>query len=390
MDIDTLKKALKEDIALFAEGNVEIIEIGDGNINRVFRATIDNGDAYVIKYAPAQANISSSISLNPSRGKIESEYLKEVGRLMTAYVPAVVDYSEKSHCIIMQDLSAQYKVLQRELAAGNVYDFLAPQLAEYVATTGYAFSDFSLSSAKKAAMRKRFSNPKLCALTERLVFTEPYENCSNNSFSDVNRAFITQEIYLNPKITDSAKRLKKVFMGCPQSLIHGDLHFGSVFVGEKDIKVFDPEFCFFGPIGYDLGVLFAHFLLHYSYQAVTKKEKAESICAWLKQQAVCLLTTFESRFLKQAGCDAGTSKERERVIRTFLDDVFRTTAGFAGTECVRRIIGLAKVSAFVFGEESEKAQYELHALSLGRYLLEHFETFTSSRVFAEKLNFLLR
>ena len=62
MDIDTLKKALKEDIALFAEGNVEIIEIGDGNINRVFRATIDNGDAYVIKYAPAQANISSSRS----------------------------------------------------------------------------------------------------------------------------------------------------------------------------------------------------------------------------------------------------------------------------------------------------------------------------------------
>ena len=50
-------------------------------------------------------------------------------------------------------------------------------------------------------------------------------------------------------------------MNAPQALIHGDLHFGSVFAKPDGVVVFDPEFCFFGPVGYDLGNLIAHFLL---------------------------------------------------------------------------------------------------------------------------------
>lgn len=389
MDIETLKELLISETTLFGDAKPEIVEIGDGNINRVFKATAGGGQSYVIKYASSRTNISKSIRLNRTRGKIESNYLKEIGQRLPAYVPQVFDYSEKNHYIVMQDLSLRYSVLQKELAAGKWFDFLAQQLAEYVAVVGYAFSDFTLPLEKKAAMQKQFSNPQLCALTERLVFTEPYSDCPNNSVSEENRAFVNREIYLNPNTANAAKQLKEIFLHCPQSLIHGDLHFGSVFVSEKDIKVFDPEFCFFGPIGYDLGNVLAHFLLQYAYHAALEKDGNRSICVQLKKQAGCLLAEFEKRFLEQMSGVPG-SAEKEHTAHNFLRQVLCHTAGFAGTECIRRIIGLAKVNAFVFNSESGKAQYELRALSFGKHLLENYEMFTTVRVFDEQLNSLLR
>ena len=41
-----------------------------------------------------------------------------------------------------------------------------------------------------------------------------------------------------------------------KSLIHGDLHTGSIFINEESTKVFDPEFCFYGPMGYVKGNCF--------------------------------------------------------------------------------------------------------------------------------------
>jgi len=389
MDIETLKELLINETSLFTSVKPEIVEIGDGNINRVFRATSSSGQTYVIKYASSQANISNSIRLNKERGRIESAYLKEIGRYLPMYVPAVLSYSEKNHYIIMQDLSLWYNVLQQELAVGKQFDFLAHQLAEYVAVAGYSFSDFSLPVEKKAALQKQFSNPELCELTEQLVFTEPFFDCPNNSFSEKNRTFVNREIYRNMDIANAAKQLKDIFMHDSQSLIHGDLHFGSIFVSETDIKVFDPEFCFFGPIGYDLGNLLAHFLLQFAYHAAIKKNGNLPFCAWLRTQALCLLEAFEKRFLELVSGSIEPG-EKKQATHDVLRKVLCHTAGYAGTECIRRIIGLAKVNAFVFNSEAEKAQYEICALSIGKHLLEKYKTFTTVHAFEESFNSLLR
>jgi 5-methylthioribose kinase len=59
--------------------------------------------------------------------------------------------------------------------------------------------------------------------------------------------------------------LRHVFMTSAQALLHGDLHSGSVMVGERQgahvVRVFDPEFSFVGPIGFDLGLYWANALV---------------------------------------------------------------------------------------------------------------------------------
>lgn len=390
MDSAGWEKTLKEEAERFAGAPVVLDEIGDGNINRVFRATTENGRTFVVKCAQKSANISSRIRLNMTRGKKEYEYLKALGRLMPERVPAVYEYAGRAHALIMQDTAPAYAVLQKEIVSGKRPAFLARQLAEYVAVAGYAFSDFSLPSVKKKTLEKRFCNPKLCELTETLVFTEPFYACENNHVSAESRAFAVREIYEDAGLSVSAAKLKYRFMNCPQSLIHGDLHFGSVFVSDRDIMAFDPEFCFFGPIGYDLGNLLAHFVLHYVYASAARGAGNQELCLWLKQAAITMIAAFEACFLRQAKNCTAVPFQQNSFVLAFLKDVLRDTAGYAGTECIRRVIGLAKVSAFVFENESVKSQYEIQALSIGKHLIQHAEQFASSAVFEKQLNELLR
>ena len=52
-------------------------------------------------------------------------------------------------------------------------------------------------------------------------------------------------------------------MNNAQALIHGDLHTGSIFVNQEETRVIDPEFAFFGPMAYDVGVLIGNLIMNY-------------------------------------------------------------------------------------------------------------------------------
>ena len=49
----------------------------------------------------------------------------------------------------------------------------------------------------------------------------------------------------------------------PAALLHGDLHTGSIMAEAGKTMVIDPEFAFYGPMGFDIGALLANLLLAY-------------------------------------------------------------------------------------------------------------------------------
>ncbi|CAN0567940.1 unnamed protein product, partial [Ectocarpus sp. 12 AP-2014] len=67
-----------------------------------------------------------------------------------------------------------------------------------------------------------------------------------------------------------------------QALIHADLHTGSVMAMEGSTQVIDPEFAFYGPMGFDLGALIANLLL--AYCAVPGNGQGEDYAEWLLEQ----------------------------------------------------------------------------------------------------------
>ena len=55
--------------------------------------------------------------------------------------------------------------------------------------------------------------------------------------------------------------MKLKFLTDAQALIHGDLHTGSIMVTDSDTRAIDPEFAFFGPMGFDIGALIGNLLI---------------------------------------------------------------------------------------------------------------------------------
>lgn len=51
-----------------------------------------------------------------------------------------------------------------------------------------------------------------------------------------------------------------------QALIHGDLHTGSVMVTHDSTQIIDPEFAFYGPMGFDIGAFLGNLILAYFAQ----------------------------------------------------------------------------------------------------------------------------
>ncbi|MGI6765303.1 MAG: phosphotransferase [Anaerovoracaceae bacterium] len=94
----------------------------------------------------------------------------------------------------------------------------------------------------------------MCEITEDLVYTEPFNDVNNrNRLFEPNKEWIVENIYGDEALRLETAKLKFEFMTNAQSLVHGDLHTGSIFIKEDSMKVIDPEFAFYGPMGYDIG-----------------------------------------------------------------------------------------------------------------------------------------
>jgi 5-methylthioribose kinase len=192
----------------------------------------------------------------------------------------------------------------------------------------------------------RAINPGLCLITEDLVFTEPYFENGRNSVLPTNEKD-AQELANDKEMVHEIGLLKYKFMTAGESLIHGDLHTGSVMIKCEDkkvalsVKAIDSEFSFYGPIGFDLGALVANYTI-----------AAARACAlgnieqmhWALSLAEQTWVEFEKEFRKlwptRVDKRVFTDELLEDLIKTWRAD----TLGYAGAKMARRIVGLAKTS----------------------------------------------
>ena len=168
-----------------------------------------------------------------------------------------------------------------------------------------------------------------------------------------------------------------------EALIHGDLHTGSIMArldDTPDIRVIDPEFAFFGPIGFDLGAFIANlFLSSASHLAHSQTVEARAAYrTYLYDQARACWQAFTSEFMTQFATTNSPSWTSQDFQALFLRDVLRDLTGFAGTKMIRRIVGFAHVADLEGIENLElRARCEAKALELGRKLVMHHSRINS-------------
>lgn len=368
MNSEEVIEYAKEKLDLFNEQSVlECKEIGDGNLNYVFRVWDKNsGQSVIIKQAGDTARISDDFKLSTDRNRIEAEILQLEGKLAPGLVPTVYKYDDIMNCCAMEDLS-DHVIMRTALMNHEKFPLFVDHITTFMVNTLLLTTDVVLDHKEKKAMVKSFINPQLCEITEDLVYTEPFNDYQRrNDVYPPNLEWVTKELYEDKELRMEAAKLKFDFMTNGQALIHGDLHTGSIFIKQDSTKVIDPEFAFYGPIGYDVGNVIANLIFAWANGDATivdEKEKRDYL-SWVEETIVDVVDIFKEKFLKawKENVTEVFAKE-EGFDQWYLENVIRDTAGVTGLELCRRTVGLAHVKD-ITSIEDEKARLRAERICL--------------------------
>ncbi|MGA7777357.1 MAG: S-methyl-5-thioribose kinase [Paraburkholderia sp.] len=371
------------------DSELEVVEVGDGNLNYVYFVSNVQvpQQSVVVKQAPPFLRlVGEAWPLTRQRMEHEVAALRRFGALCPQHVPQVYHADSELFLVVMQRL-ASHRILRRGLIDGIVYPKLAGHMATYLARTLFYGSDLFLDAEAKKEAARAGINSELCKITEELVFTFPFEGHPSNVYSEALPKAAIERLRHHVPLRVAVAQMKWAFMNHAETLLHGDLHTGSIMVNQDESYVIDPEFAFYGPMGFDVGALLANFLLAFfsrEWHGRVDGADPRPYQSWLLKQVVEVWNGFAAQFLglwreheNTGGANSwhfigdDPSHECAEAFRAaFIRRLFADTLGFTGCKMIRRIVGMAKVADITsIPDAAARAAIEVRCLQFAETLL---------------------
>ncbi|GAA1706402.1 S-methyl-5-thioribose kinase [Microbacterium sediminicola] len=334
----------------------DVREVGDGNLNLVFIVTDAAGNGVVVKQSLPHVRVDPSWPMTRSRTRREAFVLGQHERIDPGHVPAMYGFDDDEIVLTIEDLS-DHAVWRTELNEGRLHPYAAAELGRYVGATAFATSVFGTPGPERRRLVAAGTNPELSEITEDLVFTEPYVEHEHNVWLPENDPDVA-ELRADRAFVHEIALAKLRFQEDTQSLIHGDLHTGSVFVrADADgaggsVRAFDSEFGTYGPTGFDLGAVWANLILASARARVQGRDADADL---LLQLPVELIDAFEAEFRSHWHERVDARVFGDAILDATLERIRSDAAIYAAAKAVRRIVGFSKVSDIQTLPEPERA-----------------------------------
>jgi len=371
----------------------QVQEVGDGNLNLIFIVQGPVGSVCVKQALPYVRAAGASWPMTLERAFFEASYYAAVAPWVGGLIPRIYHYDRELYCTVMERLSPHI-ILRQGLIAGRRYPNAARDAGEYIARASFFTSDLARPFEHKMDGMALFArNQALVRITVELVFCDPYRVSERNRHTSPQLDQIVAELRGDSRLKVAAAHYGQKFLTDTQALVHGDLHSGSVMVTESDTRVIDPEFAFYGPIGFDLGAFLGNLLLSWYSQPghATREDSRRAYQQWILEQAAVFWESFRRNFLalwaENAHGDvlpvsmfarAEEASTLEAARAAFVDGLFADMLGFAACKMIRRIVGFAHVIDFERIQDAAlRAGCEASALAMARALLTHPAQFHS-------------
>ncbi|SEN64121.1 S-methyl-5-thioribose kinase [Vreelandella aquamarina] len=384
--VDTLGQRLGgvEAVASRVGGNPaewHIREVGDGNLNLVFIVTGSTGSVVVKQALPYVRMVGESWPLPLYRAHFEYYALVRQAKRAPGVAPEVYHFDKPQALIVMEYLYP-HVILRRKLISGERVEKLGATLGEFCARTAFRGSELSMASPDKKADVGLFSgNVAIPAITESLVFTDPYYGAEMNRHTP-ELSPVVDELRRNARLKAKVQRLLMKFTANTETMLHGDLHSGSIMATDTSVRVIDPEFSQYGPMAFDLGMAVANFFMAYFSQPAHRKEgDLEEYQAWILEVITDCFTRFDEEFrhlwqTERTGIlfpralfeEQGNSADD--ACDALLDEIREDALAYCGIEMHRRVLSLAHNADFEEIEDTAlRAKLEARNVLMGQVLI---------------------
>ncbi|KAL6010239.1 hypothetical protein ACLOJK_000670 [Asimina triloba] len=355
--------------------------------------SVVHGTFNVPQALPYVRSIGVSWPMTKERAYYEALALKEQGRLCSAHVPEVYHFDRTMSLIAMRYLKPPHIILRKGLIAGIEYPLLAEHISDYMAKTLFYTSLLYITTAdhKKAgkimylAFAEFCGNVELCRLTEQVIFSDPYKVSQYNRWTspylDLDAEAVREDNVLKLEVAE----LKSMFCERAQALIHGDLHTSSIMVTTDSTQVIDPEFAFYGPMGFDIGAFLGNLILAFFAQDghASDSNNREQYKQWILKTIQDTWNLFEKKFTNIWNENKDGSGEAylaaiynneslySLIQEKYMKILFHDTLGFGAAKMIRRIVGVAHVEDFESIKDASKRAYcEHRALEFAKKLMK--------------------
>ncbi len=361
----------------------QVAEVGDGNLNLVFIVTGEAGKIIVKQALPYIRLVGDSWPLPLNRAFFEYHALVRHAARDPGRVPEVFHFDEEQALIVMRYLTP-HVILRKSVVRGVEHPNLARHMGLFLARSLFRGSGLALSGkALREDMALFCANHALADITENLVFSDPYFAAKLNRHTPGLEPFIAP-LRADRALRIAAQEMKHAFLGKAETLVHGDLHAGSLMVTPEDSQVIDPEFAIYGPFGFDVGMFLANILLGYFAQSGHEgiRGARDSYRTHLLGQFTEVWQVFVAEFAQlwrseRTGIlyertlfeDAEDAAGAEAALGAVLRGIWVDALGFCGVEMHRRILGLAHVEDLeAITDPARRVPCEARALEAGRII----------------------
>lgn len=292
---------------------------GEGNMNLVLRVQFDTG-SLILKQAPPYVNKYPTIAAPTERLLAEYAFYAQAtsNPALATHLPALVGLDRRNYILAMEDLGhgSDLTVLYADAEALSAEELT--MLLRFLEQL-HAPNDKPATYPDNLALRQ---------LNHEHMFIFPFRAETGFDLDTVQAGLAAlARPYQTPAMERQLQPLGECYLAAGPALLHGDYYPGSWLRTPAGLHIIDPEFSFYGPPEFDLGVLAAHLQL-----------------AGLSAATVARLI-------------AGYRSERP------LDH--ELLQAFTGVEILRRLIGLAQLPLSL--RIDQKAALLEHAANLVGY-----------------------
>jgi 5-methylthioribose kinase len=228
---------------------------GDGNMNLVLRVALEER-SFILKQSRPWCEKYPHIPAPERRILVEAAFYRAVSGIpaVAAMMPRLMAVDEANRVVQLEDLGdgAGFTSLYDDGGSGLA---LLPELCRWL---------FALHSAEfPASVRERLANMDMRRLNHEYLYVLPLLTGNGLELDRITPGLqaAANRLKANKTYVRRIAELGDLYLRNGPRLLHGDYFPGSWLRHSTGVRIIDPEFCFFGPPEYDVGVFIGHLIL---------------------------------------------------------------------------------------------------------------------------------